>query len=47
MASVGSGLSPTIKSGGRSMFTDRVSLSHITSNPSLGDEKVRWLVKLS
>ncbi|XP_007037579.2 PREDICTED: replication protein A 70 kDa DNA-binding subunit B [Theobroma cacao] len=38
MASVGSGLSPS-KSGARSMYTDRVSLSHITGNPSLGEEK--------
>ncbi|MBA0644087.1 hypothetical protein Goklo_028298 [Gossypium klotzschianum] len=39
MASVGSGLSPSSKTGARSMYTDRVSLTHITSNPSLGDEK--------
>ncbi|MBA0707681.1 hypothetical protein Golax_019710 [Gossypium laxum] len=38
MASIGSGLSPS-KTGARSMYTDRVSLTHITSNPSLGDEK--------
>lgn len=43
MASVGSGLSPS-KSGARSMYTDRVSLSHITGNPSLGEEKVVLLL---
>ncbi|WOG93789.1 hypothetical protein DCAR_0313076 [Daucus carota subsp. sativus] len=39
MASVGTGLSPSSKSGGRSMYTDRVSVSYITSNPSLGEDK--------
>ncbi|KAK1387998.1 Replication protein A subunit [Heracleum sosnowskyi] len=39
MASVGTGLSPSSKSGGRSLYADRVSLSYITSNPSLGEEK--------
>ncbi|XWS51231.1 hypothetical protein CRYUN_Cryun12cG0158800 [Craigia yunnanensis] len=39
MASIGSGLSPSSKTGTRSMYTDRVSLSHITGNPSLGDDK--------
>ncbi|MBA0678363.1 hypothetical protein Goari_019716, partial [Gossypium aridum] len=39
MASISSGLSPSSKTGARSMYTDRVSLTHITSNPSLGDEK--------
>ncbi|XP_050225644.1 replication protein A 70 kDa DNA-binding subunit B [Mercurialis annua] len=39
MASVGAGLSPSTKTGGRSMYSDRVSISHITSNPSLGDDK--------
>ncbi|MBA0582344.1 replication protein A 70 kDa DNA-binding subunit B [Gossypium raimondii] len=39
MASIGLGLSPSSKTGARSMYTDRVSLMHITSNPSLGDEK--------
>ncbi|KAJ7978736.1 Replication protein A subunit [Quillaja saponaria] len=39
MVSVSSGLSPTSKNGGRSMYSDRVLLSHITSNPSLGEEK--------
>ncbi|XP_059643708.1 replication protein A 70 kDa DNA-binding subunit B-like [Cornus florida] len=39
MASVGSGMSPMATSGMRNMYSDRVSLSHITSNPSLGDDK--------
>ncbi|KAK1372132.1 Replication protein A subunit [Heracleum sosnowskyi] len=39
MASVGTGLTPSSKSGGRSMYSDRVSISYITSNPSLGEEK--------
>ncbi|KAI3820148.1 hypothetical protein L1987_14006 [Smallanthus sonchifolius] len=39
MESLGSTLSPSMKSGGRSMYTDRVTLDHITSNPSLGEEK--------
>ncbi|KAL5746735.1 hypothetical protein ACOSP7_023707 [Xanthoceras sorbifolium] len=39
MASIGSGLSPISKGGARSMYSDRVSLSHITSNPSMGEEK--------
>lgn len=39
MASIGSGSSSLAKSGARSMYSDRVSLTHITSNPSLGDEK--------
>ncbi|KAM3318841.1 replication protein A 70 kDa DNA-binding subunit B [Capsicum chacoense] len=39
LASVGSGMSPSIKSGARSMYTDRVSLLHITSSPSLGEDK--------
>ncbi|XP_075660812.1 replication protein A 70 kDa DNA-binding subunit B [Castanea sativa] len=39
MASVGSGMSPSSKSGSRSMYSDRVSLSHILKNPSLGEEK--------
>ncbi|XP_057517319.1 replication protein A 70 kDa DNA-binding subunit B-like [Amaranthus tricolor] len=38
MASVGAGMTPST-SGGRSMYTDRVSISHITSNPSLGEDK--------
>ncbi|XP_021660871.2 replication protein A 70 kDa DNA-binding subunit B [Hevea brasiliensis] len=39
MASVGSGLSPSTKSGARSMYSDRFSISQITSNPSLGGDK--------
>ncbi|KAL2321509.1 hypothetical protein Fmac_025888 [Flemingia macrophylla] len=39
MDSVGSGSSPTSNTGIRSVYSDRVSLSHITSNPSLGDVK--------
>ncbi|KAJ4713205.1 Replication protein A subunit [Melia azedarach] len=39
MASIGSGLSPSAKTGARSMYSDRVSLSYITSNPDLGDDK--------
>ncbi|GMI78170.1 ARABIDOPSIS THALIANA RPA70-KDA SUBUNIT B, RPA70-kDa subunit B, Replication Protein A 1B [Hibiscus trionum] len=38
MANVGMGLTPS-RTGARSMYTDRVSLSDITGNPSLGDEK--------
>ncbi|KAI7742140.1 hypothetical protein M8C21_032185 [Ambrosia artemisiifolia] len=37
MESVGSTLSPSMKSG--SMYADRVTLDHITSNPSLGEDK--------
>ncbi|CAN6854365.1 unnamed protein product [Brassica oleracea] len=39
MSSIGSGISPLAKNGSWSMYTDRVLLSHITSNPSLGEEK--------
>ncbi|KAE8681415.1 Replication protein A 70 kDa DNA-binding subunit B [Hibiscus syriacus] len=39
MANIGMGLSPSSRTGAISMYTDRVSLSHITSNPSLGDDK--------
>ncbi|XP_065878975.1 replication protein A 70 kDa DNA-binding subunit B [Euphorbia lathyris] len=39
MASIGSGLSPSTKSGGRSLYSDRVSISHIIGNPDLGSEK--------
>ncbi|KFK27878.1 hypothetical protein AALP_AA8G440900 [Arabis alpina] len=39
MSAIGSGMSPSAKNGSRSMYTDRVVLSHITSNPSLGEEK--------
>ena len=40
MASIGSDISPSSKGGVRSMYYDRVSLSHVTSNPSLGEDKV-------
>ncbi|KAK9267029.1 hypothetical protein L1049_025298 [Liquidambar formosana] len=39
MASVGSGMSPSSKGGMQSMYSDRVRLSFITSNPSLGEDK--------
>ncbi|XP_023762103.1 replication protein A 70 kDa DNA-binding subunit B [Lactuca sativa] len=39
MEAVGSGLSPSMKAGGRSLYSDRVTLDQITSNPSLGEEK--------
>ncbi|KAK9278051.1 hypothetical protein L1049_027609 [Liquidambar formosana] len=39
MASVGSGMSPSSKGGMQSMYSDRVRLSYITSNPSLGEDK--------
>ncbi|KAL4559327.1 hypothetical protein LXL04_031465 [Taraxacum kok-saghyz] len=39
MEAVGSSFSPSMKAGGRSLYTDRVTLDHITSNPSLGEEK--------
>ncbi|XP_027121735.1 replication protein A 70 kDa DNA-binding subunit B-like [Coffea arabica] len=39
LASVGAGLSPTTKGGARSMYSDRVFLSHIVSNSSLGEDK--------
>ncbi|KAL0890497.1 hypothetical protein Bca101_014480 [Brassica carinata] len=39
MSSIGSGMSPAAKNGSWSMYTDRVPLSQITSNPSLGEEK--------
>ncbi|GLT25192.1 hypothetical protein SLA2020_003370 [Shorea laevis] len=39
MASISSGLSPSSKTGARSMYSDRVALSHITVNPSLGEDK--------
>ncbi|XP_057952640.1 replication protein A 70 kDa DNA-binding subunit B [Malania oleifera] len=39
MASVGQGMSPSSNAGIRSMYSDRVSLNHITSNPSLGEDK--------
>lgn len=43
LAAMGSGLSPLNKNGARSMYSDRVSLAHITSNPSLGEDKVSIL----
>ncbi|XLS78890.1 hypothetical protein HN51_063115 [Arachis hypogaea] len=39
MASVGSGSSPSSMNGSRSVYSDRVSLSYITSNLSLGEDK--------
>ncbi|KAG8379305.1 hypothetical protein BUALT_Bualt07G0074600 [Buddleja alternifolia] len=39
LAAIGAGLSPNTSSGARSMYSDRVALAHITSNPSLGDDK--------
>ncbi|KAK4436969.1 Replication protein A DNA-binding subunit B [Sesamum alatum] len=39
LAAIGSGLSPSTQSGTRSMYSDRVSLAHITGNPSLGEDK--------
>lgn len=40
LASVGAGLTPNARSGPKSMYSDRVFLSHIVRNPSLGQEKV-------
>ncbi|KAL1373199.1 replication protein A 70 kDa DNA-binding subunit B [Arachis hypogaea] len=39
MASVGSGSSPSSMNGSISVYSDRVSLSYITSNLSLGEDK--------
>ncbi|KAM1789278.1 hypothetical protein ACFX11_039449 [Malus domestica] len=39
LASIGSGMSPSAKNGGRSMYSDRVTLSHISEDPSLGEDK--------
>ncbi|KAJ1387138.1 hypothetical protein SESBI_40216 [Sesbania bispinosa] len=39
MASVGSGSSPSSNNASRSVYSDRVSISHITTNPSLGNDK--------
>nr|GEV43822.1 replication protein A 70 kDa DNA-binding subunit B [Tanacetum cinerariifolium] len=39
LETVGASLSPSMRNGGRSMYTDRVTLDHITSNPSLGEDK--------
>ncbi|PRQ16340.1 putative replication factor A protein [Rosa chinensis] len=39
MASVGSGMSPSANSGAWSMYSDRISLSYLKDNPSLGEDK--------
>ncbi|KAI3957751.1 hypothetical protein MKX01_007582 [Papaver californicum] len=39
MTSIGAGLTNSTKGGARSFYSDRVSVSHITSNSSLGAEK--------
>ncbi|KAK4782483.1 hypothetical protein SAY86_016585 [Trapa natans] len=39
MESVGSDAVSSARGGARSMYSDRISISHITSNPSLGEEK--------
>ncbi|CAI9786728.1 unnamed protein product [Fraxinus pennsylvanica] len=39
LASVGSGLNPSTKSGSQSMYSNRVLLSHITGDPLLGEDK--------
>ncbi|MED6119851.1 Replication protein A 70 kDa DNA-binding subunit B [Stylosanthes scabra] len=39
LASLGSGSSPSSNSGNRSVYSDRVSLSYIISNSSLGEDK--------
>ncbi|KAK4779372.1 hypothetical protein SAY86_006900 [Trapa natans] len=39
MESVGSGVVSSARGGARSMYSDRVSISHITSNPSMGEDK--------
>ncbi|KAL6541214.1 Replication protein A 70 kDa DNA-binding subunit B [Orobanche hederae] len=39
LASIASEVSPSTKGGAKSMYSDRVSLAHITSNPSLGEDK--------
>ncbi|CAA7026979.1 unnamed protein product [Microthlaspi erraticum] len=39
MSAIGSGMSPSANNGSRSMYADRVCLSHFTSNPSLGEDK--------
>ncbi|CAL0312755.1 unnamed protein product [Lupinus luteus] len=40
MSSIGAGSSPATTYGNRSVYSDCVLLSHITSNPSLGDVKI-------
>lgn len=42
MASISTGVSPSTKAGTRSMYSDRVFLSHITENHSLGEDKVLY-----
>ncbi|XP_048136084.1 replication protein A 70 kDa DNA-binding subunit B isoform X3 [Rhodamnia argentea] len=39
MDSVGSGIMASSRNGSRSMYSDRVFVSHFTSNPSLGEDK--------
>lgn len=39
MAAIVSGMSPSANNGSRSMYSDRVCLSHFTTNPYLGEEK--------
>ncbi|KAL1541691.1 Replication protein A 70 kDa DNA-binding subunit B [Salvia divinorum] len=39
LAAIGNDLSLSNRNGARSMYTDRVTLSHITSNLSLGEDK--------
>lgn len=41
MESVGSGVVSLGRGGARSMYSDRVFISHITGNPSIGEDKVR------
>ena len=40
MAAIVSGMTPSANNGSRSMYSDRVCLSHFTTNPYLGEEKV-------
>lgn len=40
MGSVGSGTIASSRNGSRSMYSDRAFLSHFTSNPFLGEDKV-------
>lgn len=42
MASIGAGVSSATKTGARSMYSDRVFLSHITENHSMGEDKVLY-----
>ena len=41
MAPVGAGMGASSPGGSRSMYADRVFLSHITSDPDLGQDKVK------